>query len=419
MPTTNDILGLIMGGGRGSRLYPLTKMRSKPAVPIAGKYRLIDIPISNCINSEIHRIAILTQFNSVSLHRHISNTYNFDAFHTGWVQILAAEQTMESAGWYQGTADAVRKQLFEIQSTGAEYVLILAGDHLYRMDYSKMAEYHWEKNADITVAVQPVAKGDASRFGLLKREEDGHISSFAEKPKKPEVQEKFISRDDPERPFLGSMGIYLFNTQVLVDLLKYHPAHDDFGGEIIPEAIRSHEVYGFDFDGYWEDIGTIRSFYETNLELTSSSPPFNFYDPGAPIYTHARFLPGSVIEDSELEDVLVAEGCRIRKAEIERSILGVRSQISAGACIKNSIIMGADYFDAETTPHDVPLGIGPDCHVEGAILDKNARLGKGVVIKPFPHGTDLDRETWFVRDGIVVIPKSTVIAAGTRIAPKE
>jgi len=419
MPTTNDILGLIMGGGRGSRLYPLTKMRSKPAVPIAGKYRLIDIPISNCINSEIHRIAILTQFNSVSLHRHISNTYNFDAFHTGWVQILAAEQTMESAGWYQGTADAVRKQLFEIQSTGAEYVLILAGDHLYRMDYSKMAEYHWEKNADITVAVQPVAKGDASRFGLLKREEDGHISSFAEKPKKPEVQEKFISRDDPERPFLGSMGIYLFNTQVLVDLLKYHPAHDDFGGEIIPEAIRSHEVYGFDFDGYWEDIGTIRSFYETNLELTSSSPPFNFYDPGAPIYTHARFLPGSVIEDSELEDVLVAEGCRIRKAEIERSILGVRSQVSSGACIKDSIIMGADYFDAETTPHDIPLGIGPDCHVEGAILDKNARLGKGVVIKPFPHGTDLDRETWFVRDGIVVIPKNTVIAAGTRIAPKE
>jgi len=419
MPTTNDILGLIMGGGRGSRLYPLTKMRSKPAVPIAGKYRLIDIPISNCINSEIHRIAILTQFNSVSLHRHISSTYNFDAFHSGWVQILAAEQTMESAGWYQGTADAVRKQLFEIQSTRAEYVLILAGDHLYRMDYSKMAEYHWEKNADITVAVQPVAKGDASRFGLLKREEDGHISSFAEKPKKPEVQEKFISRDDPERPFLGSMGIYLFNTQVLVDLLKYHPAHDDFGGEIIPEAIRSHEVYGFDFDGYWEDIGTIRSFYETNLELTSSSPPFNFYDPGAPIYTHARFLPGSVIEDSELEDVLVAEGCRIRKAEIEHSILGVRSQVSAGVCIMDSIIMGADYFDSETTPHNIPLGIGPDCHVEGAILDKNVRLGAGVVIKPFPRGTDLDRDTWFVRDGIVVIPKSTAIAAGTHIAPKE
>jgi glucose-1-phosphate adenylyltransferase len=419
MPTTNDILGVIMGGGRGSRLYPLTKLRSKPAVPIAGKYRLIDIPISNCINSEIHRIAILTQFNSVSLHRHITNTYQFDAFHTGWVQILAAEQTMESAGWYQGTADAVRKQLFEIQMTDAEYVLILAGDHLYRMDYARMAEYHWEKGADITVAVQPVAKDDATRFGLLKREEDGHITAFAEKPRDPAVQEQFVSRDEPERPFLGSMGIYLFNTQVLVDLLNYHPSHDDFGGDIIPEAIRSHEVFGFDFDDYWEDIGTIRSFYETNLKLTSSNPPFNFYDPGAPIYTHARFLPGSVIEDSDLEDVLIADGCRIRKAEIEHSVLGVRGQVSAEACIMDSIVMGADYFDAETIPHDIPLGIGPNCHVEGAILDKNARLGKGVVIKPFPRSTDLDRETWFVRDGIVVIPKNTTIAPGTRIVPER
>ena len=419
MPTTNDILGVIMGGGRGSRLYPLTKLRSKPAVPIAGKYRLIDIPISNCINSEIHRIAILTQFNSVSLHRHISSTYNFDAFHTGWVQILAAEQTMESAGWYQGTADAVRKQLFEIETTGAEYVLILAGDHLYRMDYAAMAAYHWEKNADITVAVQPVAKEDAPRFGLLKREADGHISAFAEKPKDPKVQEKFISRDDPQRPFLGSMGIYLFNTQVLVNLLKYHPAHDDFGGDIIPEAIRSHEVYGFDFDDYWVDIGTMRSFYETNLKLTSSNPPFNFYDPSAPIYTHARFLPGSVVEDSELEDVLLTEGCRIRKAEIKHSVLGVRSQVAAGACVKDSIIMGADFFDSETAPRAIPLGIGPNCHVEGAILDKNVRLGEGVVIKPFPSEKDLDRETWFVRDGIVVIPKNTEIAPGTRIMPEK
>jgi glucose-1-phosphate adenylyltransferase len=417
MPTLNDILGVILGGGRGTRLYPLTKMRSKPAVPIAGKYRLIDIPISNCINSGIHRIAILTQFNSVSLHRHITNTYHFDAFHTGWVQILAAEQTMESAGWYQGTADAVRKQLFEIQATDAEYILILAGDHLYRMDYAALAEFHWEKNADITVAVQPVAKDDATRFGLLKREPDGLISSFAEKPKDPKVQQEFVSRDDPERPYLGSMGIYLFNTQVMIDLLKYHLRHDDFGGDIIPEAIRSHEVYGFDFDGYWEDIGTIRSFYETNLKLTSSSPPFNFYDPSAPIYTHARFLPGSVVEDSELESVLLTDGCRIRKAEIEHSILGVRSQVAAGARIKDSILMGADYFDAETSSRDIPLGIGPNCYVEGAILDKNVRLGEGVVIKPFPRDKDLDRETWFVRDGIVVIPKNTEIPSGTHISP--
>ena len=419
MPTTNDILGLIMGGGRGSRLYPLTKQRSKPAVPIAGKYRLIDIPISNCINSEIHNIAILTQFNSVSLHRHISHTYHFDAFHTGSVQILAAEQTMESGGWYQGTADAVRKQLFEIKATHAEYVLILAGDHLYRMDYSKMAEYHWEKGADITVAVQPVAKEDASRFGLLKREADGHISAFAEKPKDPKTQGEFVSRDDPERPFLGSMGIYLFNTDVLINLLNYHPTKDDFGGDIIPEALRSHEVFGFDFDDYWEDIGTIRSFYETNLKLTAYDPPFNFYDPASPIYTHARFLPGSVVEDSDLENVLLAEGCRIRKAEVKHSILGVRSQVSAGSHIVDSVIMGADYFDAETTPRDIPLGIGPNCHIEGAILDKNARLGEGVVIKPFPRGTELDNETWFVRDGIVVIPKSTEIPPGTHITPES
>jgi glucose-1-phosphate adenylyltransferase len=419
MPTMNDVLGLIMGGGRGTRLYPLTKLRSKPAVPIAGKYRLIDIPISNCINSGIHRIAVLTQFNSVSLHRHITNTYHFDSFHTGWVQILAAEQTMESAGWYQGTADAVRKQLFEIQATGAEYVMILAGDHLYRMDYARMAEYHWEKNADITVAVQPVAKDEAFRFGLLKVEADGHISSFIEKPKDPKIQKKYISRDDPGRPFLGSMGIYMFNTQVLVDLLKYHLRQDDFGGDIIPEAIQSHEVYGFDFDDYWVDIGTIRAFYETNLKLTSPSPPFNFYDPSAPIYTHARFLPGSVVEDSELKDVLLAEGCRIRKAEIKHSILGVRSQVATGACLQDSILMGADYFDEEKAPRDIPLGIGPNCHVEGAILDKNVRLGEGVVIEPFPRDQDLDRDTWFVRDGIVVIPKSTEIPAGTRITPER
>jgi glucose-1-phosphate adenylyltransferase len=286
------------------------------------------------------------------------------------------------------------------------------------MDYAALAEFHWENEADITVAVQPIAREDAPRFGILKVEADGHISSFAEKPKDPKVQERYVSRDDPQQPFLGSMGIYLFNTQVLMDLLKYHPSHDDFGGDIIPDAIRSHEVYGFDFDGYWEDIGTIRSFYETNLKLTHSSPPFNFYDPGAPIYTHARFLPGSVVEDSELEDVLLTEGCRIRKAEIKHSILGVRSQIAAGACIKDSILMGADYYDAETTPHNSPLGIGKDCCVEGAILDKNVRLGEGVVIKPFPPDKDLDRETWFVRDGIVVIPKSTTIPPGTHITPE-
>jgi glucose-1-phosphate adenylyltransferase len=416
MPSMNDVLGIIMGGGRGSRLHPLTAMRSKPAVPIAGKYRLIDIPISNCINSGIYRVAILTQFNSVSLHRHISQAYNFDVFHTGWVEILAAEQTPESADWYQGTADAVRKQLFEIQATGAEYVLILAGDHLYRMDYREMAEYHWEKNAHITVAVQPVARSEAPRFGILKRESDGHISDFVEKPKDPEIQKKFVSRDDEERPFLGSMGIYMFNTKVLINLLTYHPRHDDFGGNIIPEAIQSHEVYGFDFDGYWEDIGTIRSFYETNLKLASSNPPFNFYDPKAPIYTHARFLPGSIVEDSKLQDVLIAEGCRVRKADITHSIVGIRSQIAEGTVIKDSIVMGADYYEPKKN-RDVPLGIGENCHVESAILDKNVQLGDGVVIKPFPRDKDIDHELYFVRDGIVVIAKDTMIPSGTHIEP--
>jgi len=418
MPSMNDVLGIIMGGGRGSRLHPLTAMRSKPAVPIAGKYRLIDIPISNCINSGIFRVAILTQFNSVSLHRHISQAYNFDVFHTGWVEILAAEQTPESMDWYQGTADAVRQQLFEIQATGAEYVLILAGDHLYRMDYREMAQFHWEKQADITVAVQPVVRSEASRFGILKVESDRKITSFVEKPKDPEVQKKFVSRPhDEERPFLGSMGIYIFKTKVLIDLLTDFPDHDDFGGDIIPEAIKSLSVYGFDFDGYWEDIGTIRSFYETNLKLTSQNPPFNFYDPKAQIYTHARFLPGSIVEDSKLQNVLIAEGCRVRKADITHSIIGIRSQISEGTVIKDSIVMGADYYEPKRN-REIPLGIGKNCYIESAILDKNVQIGDGVVIRTFPNDKDIDHELYFVRDGIVVIAKDTAISPGTRIEPE-
>jgi glucose-1-phosphate adenylyltransferase len=415
MPSLNEVLAVILGGGRGARLYPLTQMRSKPAVPIAGKYRLIDIPISNCINSEIFRIAILTQFNSVSLHRHITRTYNFDSFHQGWVQIWAAEQTIESADWYQGTADAVRKQILEILSTGAKYVLILAGDHLYRMNYKAMAECHWENKADITVAVQPVAKDEVTRFGILKREADGRISDFVEKPKDPEVQNKFISRDDPERPFLGSMGIYMFNTNVLIDMLTDFPHHDDFGGDIIPQAIGSHAVFGFDFDGYWQDIGTIRSFYETNLMLTISQTPFNFYDAKFPIYTETRYLPASTVEDSHLQDVLIADGSRILKSEITHSIIGIRSQIAAGCIIKDSIVMGADYFERER--EGLPIGIGANCHIEGAILDKNARIGENVTIRPFPRDKDIDHEKWYVRDGIVIIPKDTVLPSGTTIAP--
>ncbi len=417
MPTSNDILAVIMGGGQGSRLYPLTKLRAKPAVPIAGKYRLIDTTLSNCINSGIYHIAILTQFNSVSLHRHITSTYNFDTFHTGWVQILAAEQTPESTSWYQGTADAVRKQLNEIQVSGAEHVLILAGDHLYRMNYREMAQYHLEHDADATIAVQPVSREDAPSLGLLKQDKDGRIVDFVEKPKDKETQDKFISGDDPERPFLGSMGIYLFKTQVLIDLLKGHPEYDDFGHEVMPLAIKSHKVVGYTFDGYWRDIGTIRAFYETNLELTLNDAPFNFYSKKSPIYTHARYLPGSTVENTKMKQVMLADGCRIRAAEITHSVIGLRSRIKAGTKIKDAIIMGADH-DIQTMSK-VKIGVGENCDIEGAILDKNVRVGKGVVIKPFPRGVNYDDELFAVRDGIVIIPKNASIPPGTHITPED
>ncbi|HEY5983690.1 MAG TPA: glucose-1-phosphate adenylyltransferase [Anaerolineales bacterium] len=405
-----QLLAVIMGGGRGSRLSPLTTVRSKPAVPIAGKYRLIDIPISNCINSEIYHIAVLTQFNSVSLHRHISRAYRFDAFHSGWVQIWAAEQTVQTADWYQGTADAVRKQLAEIRATGAEHVLILAGDHLYRMDYEKMADFHREHNAQITVAVHPVPRSEAGRLGILKVEKNGRISDFVEKPQDPATVERFVSRDDEAMPLLGSMGIYLFNVGVLESILAYHPSHADFGIDIIPEAVHTHTVFGYGFGGYWRDIGTIRAYYETNLMLASPESSFNFYDPKLPIYTHEPVLPGSVMKESMLTDVLLAEGCRIEKARITHSVIGLRSQIAAGTRIVDSVVNGADYYSPE-------LGIGPNCDIEGAILDKNVRLGEGVVIRPFPRGTEADHGTWFVRDGIVVLPKDADIAPGTHIAP--
>ncbi len=418
MPYLSDVLAVILGGGVGKRLYPLTKQRAKPAVPIAGKYRLIDVPISNCINSDINHIAVLTQFNSVSLHRHITQTYTFDDFHGGWVQILAAEQTPRSVDWYQGTADAVRKQLFEIKATRAQYVLILAGDHLYRMDYATLAQFHWDNDAEITVAVQPVRASEASRFGLLKRNPDYRIASFVEKPRDPEVLTQFVSRDDPERPYLGSMGIYFFNTEVLIDLLENSTAQD-FGGQIIPNAIHSHRVFGFDFDDYWEDIGTIRSFYETNLKLTRPDAPFNFYDPVRPIYTRPRYLPGSVIDGATLRNVLLADGCLIGRAEINDSIVGVRSQIADGVRLRDTILMGADYYDVPGAPlpGGIPIGVGANCEIEGAIIDKNVRIGEGVVIKPFPRGVEMDNGNWVVQDGIVVIPKSTILYAGTYIGP--
>jgi glucose-1-phosphate adenylyltransferase len=420
MASILNVLGVILGGGAGKRLYPLTRDRSKPAVPFAGKYRLIDVPISNCINSGITRIAVLTQYNSVSLHRHITRTYNFDAFHSGWVQIWAAEQTPETTDWYQGTADAVRKQLLEIKSTRAEDILILAGDHLYRMDYEQMAEFHWDNDADITVAVQPVRAEEASRFGLLHRDEGDRITNFIEKPKDPALLSSFVSRDDPARPYLGSMGIYLFKTDILCQLLE-HREDDDFGGDVIPRAIPTHRVFGFDFDGYWEDIGTIRSFYDTNLQLATPNSPFDFHDPVGPIFTRARFLPGSTINGATMENVLLADGCRIGQAIIRDSVIGLRSQIADGVRISKTVLMGGDNYTLPSGARhpEIPIGIGPGCKINGAIIDKDARLGAGVVIEPFPPGTEMDGADWAVRDGIVVIPKNTILMPNTYIGPEK
>ncbi len=418
MVSMRNVLAVILGGGVGKRLYPLTKQRAKPAVPIAGKYRLIDVPISNCINSGIQHIAVLTQFNSVSLHRHITQTYTFDEFHEGWVQILAAEQTLRSTDWYQGTADAVRKQLVEIRSAQADYTLILAGDHLYRMDYGEMFKYHLEKKAQITVGVQPVSAADAHRFGLLHRNGEGRIVAFVEKPRDPEVLKRFVCREDPERPFIGSMGIYLFNTEVLEELLE-NTTYDDFGSQIIPNSLESYAVYGFDFDGYWEDIGTIRSFYDTNLSLARPNPPFSFHDPERPIYTRARNLPGTIIDGATLRNALISEGCIIHQAEINNAIIGLRSVIGNQVTIRDTVMMGADYYEKEfsSVAASIPLGIGDRSYIEGAIVDKNARIGEGVTIKPFPRGYREETENWVIEDGIVVIPKNTILHPGTTIAP--
>ncbi|MBN2555576.1 MAG: glucose-1-phosphate adenylyltransferase [Anaerolineales bacterium] len=415
----SDVLGLILGGGRGARLWPLTKLRAKPAVPIGGKYRLIDIPLSNCLNSGVNRVAVLTQFNSVSLHRHIAQTYHFDYFHTGWVQILAAEQTFYSADWYQGTADAVRKQLYEIQVTGAEHVLILSGDHLYRMDFSKLIAYHKKNKADLTVAVQPVSREDASRFGILKLHEDGRIQDFAEKPKESTVLDSFALPGKERLPFMGSMGIYCFRTGVLAELLD--SSQDDFGGDIIPSAIPTHKVFGYTFNGYWEDIGTIRSYYNANLALVQNSPPFDFHHPTHPIYTRPRFLPGSRVNDVVLDRVLLSDGCILDGILIRNSMIGIRSVIAEGVSIMDTVMLGSDYYDNESRRQGQglpPIGVGENCTIQGAIIDKNARIGPNVTIQPFPRGTEHEEETFAISDGIVVVPKHAVLNEGTIISPE-
>jgi glucose-1-phosphate adenylyltransferase len=415
-----DVLAIILGGGRGSRLYPLTKLRAKPAVPIGGRYRLIDVPISNCLNSDIHKIYVLTQFLSASLHRHIFQTYKFDLFSGGFVDILAAEETTSGMDWYQGTADAVRKQLVHFFNTRVEDILILSGDHLYRMDYEAYVDFHREQRADVTIAAQPVRAADASRFGILKTDEDGCITSFHEKPQGKEI-EALECIPDSDRPCLASMGIYIFRPDVLREVLEESDA-EDFGRQIIPAAIESRRVYGFLFDGYWEDIGTIRSFYEANLALTLPNPPFDFYNPQRPIYSRPRFLPPSRVDDCHLDRVALAEGCIVDKADIRESVIGLRSIVRAGAHLTRTVMMGADFYETyerqlENRRLNIPdVGIGRDSRIEGAIIDKNARIGEDVIIRAHEDEAEfIETENYTIKDGVVVIPKNAVIPDGTVI----
>ena len=419
-----NVIGVILGGGQGARLFPLTRYRSKPAVPIGGKYRLIDIPISNCIHSGIDKIFVLTQFNSASLNRHVSATYRFDSFFGGFVEILAAEQTMEETDWYQGTADAVRKQLRRIHARQGHEVLILSGDHLYRMDYRSFVEDHRRRSADVSIAVKPVRREAASSLGILKVDEQSRIVAFREKPQtEAELDELELPEApgaDPEARFLASMGIYLFEPQVLTSLLL-GIEEDDFGRHLIPAAIEKLNVFAHAFDDYWEDIGTISAFYRANIRLTDLEPAFQFHRPDAPIFTHQRFLAGSRIDDCRMDRVIVGEGCALREAEVEQSVIGVRSQVGAGARIFQSVVMGADYYE---TPADcdrnrargVPdVGIGSRSVIHRAIVDKNARIGEGVIISNDARIQEADGDGHFIREGIVVVPKDAVIPDGTRI----
>jgi glucose-1-phosphate adenylyltransferase len=420
--TTQRTLAVIMGGGAGTRMFPLTKDRSKPAVPLGGKYRLVDIPISNCLNSGLRSIYVLTQFNSMSLHRHIQASYKFDNFSRSFVDILAAQQTPEGSQWYQGTADAVRQNMRYFLERPFDYYIILSGDQLYRMDFRALLHQHIRSGAEITLATKPVIRERASEFGIMESDADRRITRFVEKPKDESVLNEFKMSQElltsigsaPEAElFQASMGIYVFNREVLVQCLENDLV--DFGKHIIPQSIQERQVSAYIFNGYWEDIGTIRAFYEANLDLTDLLPQYSFFDTAAPIYTHPRFLPGSKINGATLRQAIIADGCIISDAHLERSVIGVRSIIQTGATIRNSIVMGADYYEtdpASSARGSTPIGIGRNCVIDRAIIDKNARIADGVVITPEGKPADLDAGNYFIRDGIVVVPKNAVIPAG-------
>jgi glucose-1-phosphate adenylyltransferase len=426
-----SVLALILGGGRGSRLFPLTRSRSKPAVPVAGKYRLIDIPISNCINSELHTIYVLTQFLSVSLHRHISNTYKFDMFSKGFVEVLAAQQTNESADWYQGTADAVRQNIGYIERENPDEVLILSGDQLYRMDFRHLIETHRGHRADVTIAAIPVPEKDTAGFGLLSMDAHSRVTGFVEKPKTAEEREPFYTstewierRGIPARGrhYLANMGIYLFKTEVLYEVLTAKPLATDFGKEVFPRNYKTKHVCAHLFDGYWEDLGTIRSYHEASLALAGSNPPFDFFAPDGIIYTRMRNLPASRINGATLEQSVVADGCVIgADSRVERSLIGVRSRIGSGCVIRDTVIIGADKFEtdaqrAENRRRNRPdLNVGDGAVIERAILDKDCRIGRGVQLTNRDNKQEADgpNGAYFIRDGIVVVPRGGVIPDGT------
>jgi len=407
------VVGLILGGGAGSRLQPLTAERSKPAVPIAGKYRLVDIPISNCINSGIHNIYLLTQFNSVSLHQHIAATYRFDQFSGGHVRILAAEQTPDSAGWFQGTADAVRRSMRYLKDEDPDLIVILSGDQLYRMDLKAVIEQHIASGADLTISTKPVPREEAESLGIMQVNDAGRIIRFSEKPGDTNLLDKLTAPRDDDT-YLASMGIYLFNKEVLHQLLC-NSDESDFGKHIIPGAIDSYKVHSYIFEDYWEDIGTIRSFWAANLALTEPLPQFSFYDMSAVIYTRMRYLPPSKINQCNLSRCLLSDGCIISGERIDHAVIGLRALVGDGSIVEDSILMGADYYehgDIED-PSGIPMGIGKNCVVKNTIIDKNVRIGDGVVISPEGKPDNDQAELYWMCEGIMVIPKNTVIPSGT------
>src|SRR5215204_3143504 len=429
MAQNDNVVAVILGGGAGSRLFPLTRERSKPAVPLGGKYRLIDVPVSNCINSNVTQIFVLTQYNSASLNRHISQTYRFSSFSSGFVEILAAEQRKDSPDWFQGTADAVRQILPHLRDWRVKTLLILSGDHLYRMDYRQFLERHYSTNADVTISVIPSKPADAEGFGLLKTDSDGKIIEFREKPRGEALEAMRVDttsfglseEESGQRPFLASMGIYVFDYQRLIELLQADETAVDFGGELLPSAIDKYNVQAHVFDGYWEDIGTIRAFYEANLDLASPLPKFNFFDTDAPIYTRSRYLPPSKIHDCDIDNSMVSEGCILNGVHARSSIIGLRSRIDGGVRIESSIVMGSDLYESieeikanieAGLPH---VGIGMNTAIRRAIVDKNVRIGKNVKLLNIQNVDNYDdpNGSFFIREGIIIVPKSAVVADGT------